>query len=57
VGGVVVETIWWLSTKKMPEPMLATVAKWLLVWIGTGAVMGWDEWGKNESAYKQERGI
>ena len=54
VGGVLVELLWWIFTKKVPEPLLGTAAKWVLVWIGTGAFMGWHEWQENEAAYKEQ---
>ena len=55
VGGVSVEFLWWLFTKKVPEPLLAAAAKWVLVWIGAGAFMGWHEWRENEAAYEERR--
>jgi hypothetical protein len=55
VGGVLVELLWWLFTKKAPEPLLAAAAKWVLVWIGAGVVMGWHDWQENEAAYKEEK--
>jgi hypothetical protein len=51
VGGVVVELLWWVFTKKVPDPLVATAAKWALVGVGTGATVAWLEWNENESAY------
>ena len=51
VGGVVVELLWWVFTRKLPDSLLASAAKWALVAVGTGALMGWQEWNAKESAY------
>ena len=55
VGGVLIEFLWWLFTKKVPDPLLAAAAKWVLVWIGAGAFMGWHQWRENEAAYAGQK--
>jgi len=55
VGGVLIEFLWWLFTKKVPDPLLAAAAKWALVWIGAGVFMGWQEWRENEAAYAEQK--
>jgi hypothetical protein len=55
VGGIVVEFVWWLFTKKVPDPLLAAVAKWALVAVGMGALTGWQEWNAKEKAYLESK--
>ena len=51
VGGVVVEIVCWVFTRKIPEPLVATAARWVLLGIGTGALQAWLQWNARERAY------
>ena len=53
LAGAVVEIIWWLFTRELPVPMMATIAKWCLAAVVGSAFLGWREWNEKENNFHE----
>jgi len=53
LAGAVVEIIWWLFTRELPVPMMATIAKWCLAAVVGSLFLGWREWNEKVNNFHE----